>query len=103
MLISLEELQSEYSINANGVLHVGAHYGEEAAVYDKLWPGVKVFWVEADPNSVRVLRKKLRGDRNHVVVAEVVTDMIKDVEFNIANNGESSSMLEFGTHKKEHP
>jgi len=103
MLISLEELQSEYSINANGVLHVGAHYGEEAAVYDKLWPGVKVFWVEADPNSVRVLRKKLRGYRNHVVVAEVVTDMIKDVEFNIANNGESSSMLEFGTHKKEHP
>jgi hypothetical protein len=37
----------EILINCSGILHLGAHRGSEAPIYD--WLGKKVIWVEANP------------------------------------------------------
>jgi FkbM family methyltransferase len=59
-----------------------------------------IVWIDAIPSKVDAAIK--RGIPN--VYNAVITD--KDDEniiFNISNNVQSSSVLEFGTHSKEHP
>lgn len=102
MLIGLEQLHKKYHLEVNGVLHVGAHYGEEADIYDKLSYS-PVFWVEADSLSIPELTKHVGKRKGHTIVQSVVADEPKLVTFNHANNGQSSSILELGTHAVEHP
>jgi hypothetical protein len=102
-------MQKEYIINVlrslnidiNGVLHIGAHECEEMPFYKML--GLKdndVIWIDAI--SEKVEQAKNKGVLN--MYNAVVTDSDdKDISFNISNNNESSSVLEFGTHSTEHP
>lgn len=89
------------SIDCKGVLHVGAHECEELPFYSLLGVSAKdVIWIDAIPQKVN--QAVARGIPN--VYHAVVTDKDDDeVEFNIANNGQSSSVLEFGTHATEYP
>jgi FkbM family methyltransferase len=50
------------SLAGRTVLHVGAHYGEEAALYER-WGADQVIWIEADPAVAAGLRTHLS---NHV-------------------------------------
>jgi len=88
-------------INVNGAFHVGAHECEELQFYNEI--GLKnenVVWVEAIPWKVQEAID--RGIPN--VYNAVITDKdYEDVVFNVSNNGQSSSVLEFGTHSVEHP
>ena len=79
-----------------GVLHLGAHECEEKEVYNQHGiPDTKIVWV--DGNEHLVERMKARGVPNlyHALVDETE----RDVNFYITNNGQSSSILEMGTHK----
>jgi len=103
MLIPFSELQKKYDMQINGILNVGAHNCEELMAY--IQNGVKkekTYWVEAMANKV-TLMKQIYGDDFHIYQA--VIDEIDDkmVTFNITNNGESSSILEFGSHSTHHP
>lgn len=102
MLIPLESLISKYDLKVTGVLHVGGHHGEEAQAYNKVGFG-PVYWVEAELKSFQVLQRNIRRYGNQFAINAVVTDEEKEVTFHHANNGQSSSLLEFGTHSKEHP
>jgi FkbM family methyltransferase len=104
MLISFEEINKillSKNINITGSFHIGAHDCEELSFYNIL--GIKnedIVWIDAIPSKVNQATK--RGIPN--VYNAVITD--KDDEniiFNISNNVQSSSVLEFGTHSKEHP
>jgi len=104
MLISIEDIQRQlaiYGIAITGILHVGAHECEELYFYNRLGLDQKdVIWIDALPS--KVAQAKSRGIPN--IYNAVVTEKDDDeVVFNIANNGQSSSVLEFGTHSKEHP
>ena len=48
MFISPEAMIQLWRINPIGVLHVGAHLGEEKPEYERYGFG-KIFWVEANP------------------------------------------------------
>lgn len=99
MLIDLNELVKKYNINFKGILHVGAHHCEEIEVYDKYLQRNKVLWVEAIPHNVEYCKNKY----NDILIEQaVVSDNIETVKFNISNNGQSSSILEFGLHKIYH-
>jgi len=102
MLIDLEKLKEKYNLAVNGVLHVGAHHGEEAPFYYKMGWG-PVWWVEAETDSFQVLERVISNYPNQFGVQACVSDEPKVVTFHHANNGQSSSMLEFGTHSVEHP
>ena len=104
MLIKYEEIIKvllENNIHIQGSFHVGAHECEELSFYNQI--GLKnedVVWVEAIPS--KAYQATNRGIPN--VYHSVITDKDDEiVVFNISNNVQSSSVLEFGTHSKEHP
>lgn len=56
MFISPETMVRLWRINPRGVLHVGAHLGEEKLEYERYGFG-KIFWVEANPVLCDRLKK----------------------------------------------
>ena len=104
MLISFHEINQillSNNIDITGAFHVGAHECEELTFYSKLGLSAKsVIWIDAINH--KVLENKNNGIPN--VYHAVITDKDdEDVVFNVSNNVQSSSVLEFGTHSQEHP
>ena len=52
-----EEVMLSKIRNSKGILHVGAHRGSEAPVYE--WFGKKVIWIEANPEIFKALKENL--------------------------------------------
>jgi len=100
MLISLHELIKKYNINFKGILHVGAHECEELKDYEIYITRDKILWVEGMPRKVDFCIKKYP---NVLIEHAVISDKIEKVNFNISNNGQSSSILDFGLHSIYHP
>lgn len=102
MLIPIETLAKNWKIEPNGVIHVGAHEAEELEQY-KAFKWGKVIWVEAQPSLAENLRKTLDLRENIVIEAAVWNKTGERVSLNIASNGQSTSILEFGTHQTNYP
>jgi len=100
MLISLHDLVNKYNINFKGILHVGAHECEEINDYENYLSRDKILWVEAMNDNVDFCKEKYLGIN---IEQAVISDKIETVNFNITNNGQSSSILEFGLHSIHHP
>jgi len=104
MLISFAEINKILTlnnINVDGSFHLGAHECEEMGFYNNL--GIKkenIVWIDAIPSKVTAAIN--RGIPN--VYNAVITDKNdEEIVFNISNNVQSSSVLDFGTHSQEHP
>ena len=102
MLIPYSELVQKYNMKVHGILHIGAHDCEELGAYlQKGTPINKIIWLEGNPALVEKIKK--RND-NIIIKNSIVSDVDdKLVIFNITNNGQSSSILELGTHQKYYP
>jgi FkbM family methyltransferase len=100
MLISLNELVQKYKIEFDGILHVGAHECEEINSYESYISRDKILWVEALPEKVEICKNRYP---NVNIENAVVSDTIEDVVFKVSNNGQSSSILDFGLHSQYHP
>lgn len=101
MLIKHRDIFKYVPARLQGVLHGGAHAMEEYDFYRKIKIADKVTWIEANPNMVIDHANKVKeGDR--LIAAALWSQTGIMFDFHIANNGESSSLLEFGTHAKEH-
>lgn len=99
MLIPLDGLHRKYDLDVNGILHVGAHHAEERKAYIDLGISNRV-WIEANKDLYKMLKRSIRDQ----VICAVVSDTDgEEVVFHTANNGQSSSILDLGTHKEEHP
>lgn len=105
MLINFSHIIKKYNLKPEGILHVGAHLGEE--VQDYLNEGItKIILVEAIGEKVNQLlnqRLQFNPPIEIKIINACVSDCEEEVMFNITNNGQSSSMLELGTHIQEHP
>lgn len=104
MLIPLQKLINRYGVKPSGVLHIGGNIGEEAPQYSKA--GItKVIWVEANPDIFTKLQANIKAYKGHSAILACVGDQDgKEVTFHVANNnGQSSSYLELGTHRQQHP
>jgi FkbM family methyltransferase len=100
MLISLAELIQKYNIQFKGILHVGAHECEELNDYEKYLSRDKILWIEALPDKVVLCKEKYP---NILIENAIVSDTIENIRFNVSNNGQSSSILDFGLHSHFHP
>lgn len=104
MLITLESCIKSSGISPRGVLHIGAHHGEEGQDYAN--HGVKyVVWLDANRN---VLRHLYDNTKFLPMKQEYLTGVLSDVDnekvdFLVTNNGQSSSILPLGTHKDHYP
>lgn len=86
---------------ARGVLHLGAHLGQEADTYAKA--GKAVLWVEAQPAIHARLVERLRAFPDQRALCAVLGDEDgRTVRFNVSNNldGISSSLFAFGSHSE---
>ena len=100
MLIPLHELVKKYNIIFKGVLHVGAHECEEIKDYEMYLPRSQILWIEALPGKVSLCKQNYP---NVLIENAIVSDIVETVRFNVSNNGQSSSMLDFGLHSTFHP
>lgn len=105
MLITFEEIK-KYFLPENfpkNVIHIGAHHAEELTGYLSI--GInQILWIEANPMVFYQLEEKIKhheGSKAYCFAAHEKDNL--HINFNIANNGESSSILDFGTHSSEHP
>jgi FkbM family methyltransferase len=102
MLIPINELVSDWNVNPESVLHVGAHEAEESAEYERHnW--TPVIWIEAQPKLVQQLRETLDPVKHTVMEAAVFNVDDLELEFKISSNSQSSSLLNFGTHSRDYP
>jgi len=100
MLINIDYLINKYNINFKGILHVGAHECEELQNYEKYLPREKILWIEAMKEKVIQCKNMYP---NILIEQAVVSDNIENVTFNVSNNGQSSSILNFSLHSIYHP
>jgi len=104
MLIPFRQLAQRYGMKPKGVLHVGAHFGQEAPEYAAIGIQNMVF-VEALPHIFEQLRKNMNSYMDALCFNACISDVDnEEVIFRISSNeGQSSSLLEFGVHAVEHP
>lgn len=100
MLIPFKNIYDKYQLKISGILHVGAHHCEELNDYEEVISRDKILWIEAIEEKVDMCKNKYN---NLLIENAVVYDKIIDTEFKIANNGQSSSMLNFGLHQILYP
>lgn len=102
MLIKFETICEKYGV-PKGIIHIGAHMLEERSAY--LSKGLRnTIWVEANPSVYERARDSIALNQNEKLLNATISDTDGlCVDFHIANNGQSSSMLEMGTHKERHP
>lgn len=104
MLIPFRQVNQFIQSNGKeiqGILHVGAHNCEEKNDYNEC--GIddsKIIWIEGNNTLVQQNKQK---SKDITIYHVLVDDEEKDVIFNITNNGQSSSILELGTHKESYP
>lgn len=103
MLIKFKDLLSKHCFVPKGIIHIGAHKAEELNDY----LSAKVFdivWIEGNENLYNELKEKVKGLPDNKVISAIISDKDGEVvNFNITNNGESSSILELEKHKIHHP
>jgi FkbM family methyltransferase len=102
MLVKPIDLGRYWNVSPSNVLHVGAHIGEEKDLYEKAGWG-SVIWIEAQPELAKNLAHKLSASNDRVICATVWDEDGIPLKLKISSNSGSSSVLEFGTHKKSYP
>jgi FkbM family methyltransferase len=81
-----------------GILHIGAHICEEKSIYNMV--GIddsNILWIEGNPDLIP------KDSINNIIQAVISNKDNEEVNFNITNNMQSSSILNLKTHAIEHP
>jgi len=102
MLIPFNKITKQYDMKIHGILHIGAHNCEEQeAYYEYGLKNSQIIWIEANP---KLVEQNLKIDKSRIIKNFICCDTDNGkTKLNIANNGESSSILELGTHSKSYP
>ena len=86
-----------------GAIHVGANVGEERDWY-KSQGFTQVLWFEPNTCIFRELVENIKDYKNNIAFNLGIHDKLKTANLHISNNaGQSSSILDLGTHKLHHP
>ena len=101
MLINFNDLLF-LSSKVKGIIHIGAHNLEELPAYLK-GKVKRIIWIEANPKKYNFIEEKLRRYENMTLGKFAAGRKNASHTLNLANNGQSSSILEFGTHKISYP
>jgi FkbM family methyltransferase len=102
MLLDLVKLKEKYGLKIKGILHIGAHFGQEYSIYEEL--NIKdVMFFEPLPHTFETLKRNV-GDRA-VLVNTALGNTVGEIEMNVetVNQGQSSSILEPIIHLQQYP
>jgi len=85
-----------------GILHIGAHIGEEFEYYRQ--NGVEsIVFVEANPNIIPVLQDRCSSGSQVKIYNAAISDSSGPMTLRVTNNIQSSSLLPLHLHLKRHP
>lgn len=107
MLIDIFNIFSKLNIQPKGVIHLGAHKGEELNLYRKL--KIKnILLYEANKKLINYLKFKgfffnFLFKMNIQVINKIIYNEDRFCSLNITSNTQSSSILNLGLHKKLYP
>lgn len=88
----VKRINEELIRQANGVLHIGAHFGQEAFFYNEC--EAPVLWFEADPHIFSILERNIATFANQTARCKLLGDQnIDSVTFHVANNEGASSSI----------
>jgi len=98
MIIDLRKLNTKYNLNINGVIHIGAHYGEENNVYNEL--NIKeIIYVEPIKTTFDILIEKTKGNDNIKYFNTALGNFTGETEMiSSSNSNTSASVLEPKNH-----
>lgn len=104
MLLSLTTLVKKYRLAIIGVIHVGAHFGEECDEYSML--GIKnIALIEPCAKAFNVLKQKF-GSHHHIQLFNYACAAVNGegaMYTETANKGQSNSLLRPVEHLKYYP
>lgn len=102
MLIPLDTLIEDFDLRIDGVLHLGAHTGEEAQAYAENDVG-DVYWVEGNPKLMPYLKRHIRSFPGQFAYQALVADEGgKEITFHISSN-DTTRHRERGPPVLQHP
>ena len=108
MYVSLKEIINKYKINIKGIIHIGAHKGEEILSYYK--NNIKnIILIEANKKLIKNLKLKIffynTFLKSNISLETFAAYSLDDqiIDFNIMSNSQSSSILDLKTHKQLYP
>jgi len=95
MLLNLSKLKQEYNMKVSGILHIGAHYGQEYEIYRNLFGSVPIMMWEASESNFKVLSDKLKDENNLILINSGIGSFECAVKLykETANQGMSNSVL----------
>lgn len=103
MMIPLSELVDKYNVRPRGIIHVGAHEGEELASYLE-YKVPNVVWIEANPEIWQKLIERLRPYPHHRAFQFAAYDHDGDqVDLHVMTNTMSSSIFSPKKHLDFYP
>jgi FkbM family methyltransferase len=102
LLLGPRTLRKRFGVQPRGVLHVGAHQAEELEDYRREDFG-PVIWVEAQPSLIPHLLKRVKGSDDLVLEGVAWSRTGETLTFNVASNGQSSSVFEMDEHLIHYP
>ncbi len=101
-LLDLPQLCIQHSINPKGVIHIGAHEGQELNYYQKM--GVKnVLFIEANPVVCERLKTRVASYPNVKTVNCAISNVNATVDLHVTSNEQSSSILPLKKHQEVYP
>lgn len=105
MLLHLDSLVDKYNLKIKGIIHVGAHIGEEVPAYKKNFgDAVNIHLFEPQKKYFNILEDKFINTKNVSLYNFGCGDSKQTLEINQASNeGESSSILNPKLHLDLHP
>ena len=59
MIVGFNEYKHKYQFNVTGVIHVGAHVGQEYDEYIETFGSIPTYWFEPIPHVYKELSKNL--------------------------------------------
>lgn len=101
MLLNLENLVKKYNLSIKGIIHIGAHFGEENNVYNKLNIKNRVFFEPLEKNY----EKLVENVKGYLTYKLALGNESKKVQMFVesANQGQSSSILKPLLHLSQYP
>ncbi|MEG4074105.1 FkbM family methyltransferase [Microcoleus sp. Pol14C2] len=100
--LDLQNLCHKHSIKARGIIHIGAHEGQEMQEY-QVMGAEKVLFVEANPSVFERLKVHIAGIPNVWLANCAVSNQNGTVNLRVNSHDMSSSILPLKLHKEIYP
>jgi len=101
-MLNIPKLFDQYGIKPKGVIHVGAHTGQEVKTYIEMGFG-NILLIEANPEVYKRLVRCVSKYPNVITACYAVCDYDGRIYLKVTSNDESSSILSLKYHKELYP